>query len=132
MKPKTIFVLNAAVTIGYAAAFFIATGPLLAVYGIGPSAEAVFMARWFGVGLLAIGLTTWLTRDFAASTAGRAVAGALVLSYSVGVILAVWGTLGGPFNALGWIAVGFNSLLGLAMGWLRFGAAPHPIGGGAR
>jgi hypothetical protein len=120
MKPKTLFVLNSAVTIGYALAFFLAAEPLLAVYGIEPNPEGVFMARWFGVGLLSIGLITWRTRDTAAAAAGRAIAAALVVSYSSGVILAVWGTLFGPFNRLGWIAVGFNALLGVAMGTIGF------------
>ena len=113
--------VNSAVTIGYAGAFFVAAGPLLDLYGITPSPEASFMSRWFAVGLLANGLTTWFARNAADSPAGKSVAGALVVAYTVGVILAVWGTLVGPFNQLGWIAVGFNTLLGLAMGWVRFG-----------
>ena len=41
------------------------------------------------------------------------------LSYAVGVLLAVWGTLAGPFNALGWIAVAFNLVLSVAFGISR-------------
>lgn len=112
MKLKTLFILNAAIAVGYALAFFVATKPLLAVYGITPSVEGVFMARWFGVGLLAIGLVTWLARDAAESAAGRAIVRALAVTYGVGLVLALAGTFFGPFNALGWIAVGFNVLLG--------------------
>jgi hypothetical protein len=125
MKLKTLFVLNAAIAVGYALAFFLATGPLLAIYGITPSPEGVFMARWFGVGLLAIGLITWLARDVAESDAGRSVVRALTLTYGVGVLLALWGTLAGPFNQLGWIAVGFNLLLGLGFGYFHLNA-PKP------
>jgi hypothetical protein len=32
------------------------------------------MARWFGLGLLAIGLSTWLARDAAESAGGQAIA----------------------------------------------------------
>jgi hypothetical protein len=78
------------------------------------------MARWFGVGLLAMGLTTWLAREAAELDAGRAIARALSIAYGVGVVLAAWGSLFGPFNALGWIAVGFNLLLGAAFGFLAF------------
>jgi hypothetical protein len=120
MRAKTIFILNAVITAGYGIAFLLAASPLLAVYGISPNQEGVYMARWFGVGLLAIGLTTWFARDEAESTAGRAISRALVSSYGVGVVLAVWGTLFGPFNALGWIAVGFNLALGVAFGYLAF------------
>jgi hypothetical protein len=120
MRAKTIFILNAVITAGYGSAFLVAANPLLALYGIAPNQEGVYMARWFGVGLLAIGLTTWFARDEAESTAGRAISRALVSSYGVGVVLAVWGTLFGPFNALGWIAVGFNLGLGMAFGYLAF------------
>jgi hypothetical protein len=112
MTPRTLFIINAAIAVGYAVAFFVAAGPLLALYGISPSVEAVYMARWFGVGLLAMGSSTWLARDAADSQAGRALGQALALSYGIGVVLAVWGTLAGPFNQLGWIAVGFNAALG--------------------
>ena len=57
MRAKTIFILNAVITGGYAIAFLVAAGPLLAVYGIAPSHEGTYMARWFGVGLLANGLS---------------------------------------------------------------------------
>lgn len=123
MKPKTLFILNALIAVGYALAFFVAAGPLLAVYGIAPTAEAQFMARWFGVGLLAIGLSTWFVRDAAESPAARALVRALAVAYGVGTVLAVWGTLAGPFNALGWIAVGFNASLGLGFGYLQFRGA---------
>jgi len=36
------------------------------------------------------------------------------------VILALWGTLFGPFNALGWVAVGLNLFLGSSFAWLEF------------
>jgi hypothetical protein len=117
MRLRRLFILNSAIAIGYALAFFVATGPLLAVYGIEPNPEGTFMARWFGVGLLAMGLTTWLARDAADSPAGRAIVLALAISYGVGVLVAVWGTLFGPFNQLGWIAVGFNLLLGAAFAY---------------
>jgi hypothetical protein len=120
VRPKTLFILNGLIAVGYAVAFFLAAGPLLEVYGIMPNDESVFMARWFGVGLLANGLTTLLARDAAESEAGRAIGLALVASYSVGVVLALWGTLTGQFNALGWIAVGLNLVLGLGFWSFRF------------
>jgi hypothetical protein len=120
MSAKAIFTLNAVITAGYAIAFLMAANWLLAVYGIAPNQEAVYMARWFGVGLPGIGLITWFARGDAGSNAGRAISRALVFAYGVGVVLAGWGTLVGPFNALGWIAVGFNLMLCVASGYLAF------------
>jgi hypothetical protein len=112
MTRKRLFVLNAAIAGGYGVALLVATDPILDLYGITPNPEGVYMARWFGLGLVAIGLTTLLARDAADSAGGQAVAQALAVTYGIGVVLALWGTLFGPFNALGWIAAGLNLLLG--------------------
>jgi hypothetical protein len=124
MTLRRMFVANAVIAAGYGAALLVATGPILDVYGITPNPEGVYMARWFGLGLLAIGLTTWLARDAAASAGGLAIARALAVSYGIGVLLALWGTLGGPFNALGWIAVGLNLLLGAGFAYLQADRQP--------
>jgi hypothetical protein len=119
MTPKRLFMLNAAVAAGYGIALLVAAGPILDLYGIAPNTEGVYMARWFGLGLLASGLITWLARDAADTEGGHAVARALSVTYGIGVVLALWGTLGGPFNALGWIAVALNLLLGAGFASLR-------------
>jgi hypothetical protein len=93
MTPRRLFVANAVIAAGYGAALLLATDPILDVYGITLNPEAVYMARWFGIGLLAIGLTTWLARDAASSAGGLAIARALTVSYGIGVVLALWGTL---------------------------------------
>jgi hypothetical protein len=120
MTLKRLFVLNAVIAGGYGLALLVAADPILDLYGITPNPEGVYMARWFGLELLAIGLTTWLGRDAAESAGGRAVARALTITYGIGVVLAVWGTLSGPFNALGWIAVALNLLLGSGFAYTQF------------
>jgi hypothetical protein len=120
MTLKRLFVLNAVIAAGYGLALLVATDPILDLYGITPNPEGVYMARWFGLELLAIGLTTWLARDAAESAGGQAVAQALTVTYGLGVVLALWGTLSGPFNALGWIAVGLNFLLGSGFAYTQF------------
>jgi hypothetical protein len=117
MTLKRLFVLNGVIAGGYGIALLVAAGPILDVYGITPNPEGAYMARWFGLGLLAIGLSTWLARDAADSAGGEAVARALAVTYGIGVVLALWGTLFGPFNALGWIAVSLNLLLGSGFAW---------------
>lgn len=119
MTGKRLFMLNAVIAAGYGIALLVATGPILNLYGITPNLEGAYMARWFGVGLLSIGLTTWLAREAADSAGGQAIARALTVTYGVGIVLALWGTLFGPFNALGWIAVGLNLLLGLGFAYFQ-------------
>jgi hypothetical protein len=132
MTRRRLFVLNGAIAGGYGVALLLATGPILDVYGITPNPEGTYMARWFGVELLAIGLVTWLARDAADSAAGQAVARALAVSYGIGVVLALWGTLSGPFNALGWIAVTLNLLLGSGFAWSQLKAPAVSAPGSAR
>ena len=120
MTPKRLFVLNAVIAGGYGISLLTVTDPILEVYGIGANPDSVYMARWFGLELVAIGLTTWLARDAADSPGGRAIAQAFAVTYGIGVILALWGTLFGPFNALGWVAVSLNLLLGSGFAWFHF------------
>jgi hypothetical protein len=120
MTGKRLFMLNAVIAGGYGIALLTATGPILDLYGITPNPEGVYMARWFGLGLLAMGLTTWLAREAAEDAGGQAIARALTVTYAIGVALALWGTLFGPFNVLGWIAVGLNLLLGSGFAYAQF------------
>jgi hypothetical protein len=120
MTGKRLFMLNAVIAGGYGIALLVATGPILDLYGITPNPEGVYMARWFGLGLLAMGLTTWLARDAAEDAGGQAIAQALTVTYTIGVALALWGILFGPFNALGWIAVGLNLLLSSGFAYAQF------------
>jgi hypothetical protein len=96
MTGKRLFLLNAVIAGGYGLALLVATDPILDLYGITPNPQGVYMARWFGLELLAIGLVTWLAREAAESAGGRAIARALAVGYGIGVALALWGTLFGP------------------------------------
>jgi hypothetical protein len=120
MTSRRLFMLNAVIAGGYGIALLVATDPILDLYGIAPNPEGVYMARWFGLELLGIGLVTWLARDATEDAGGRAIARALAVTYGIGVVLALWGTLVGPFNALGWIAVGLNLGLGAGFAWFLY------------
>jgi hypothetical protein len=129
VTPKRLFIVNGVVAAGYGIALLVATGPILDIYGIAPNPEATFMGRWFALGLLANGLITWLARDSAETEAGRAIGFALTITYGVGAVLALLGTLSGPFNVLGWIAVGFNLVLGVGFAYSRFlRTGPNSVG----
>jgi hypothetical protein len=126
VTPRRIFILNGVIAAGYGIALVVAAGPILDVYGISPTPEAMFMGRWFGLGLLANGLITLLTRDFADGEVGRAIALALMTTYGFGIVLALSGTLLGPFNLFGWIAVALNVVLGSAFAFVRFRPSGPP------
>jgi hypothetical protein len=120
MTPRRLFVLNAVIAGFYGIALLAVTDPILDIYGIDANADGVYMARWFGLGLIATGLTTWLTKDAADAATGRAIAQALGITYGIGVVLAMCGTVFGPFNVLGVVAIGLNLLLGAGFVWFGF------------
>lgn len=128
MTPRRLFVVNAVIAAFYGVALLAVTDPILDIYGIDANGDGVYMARWFGLGLIATGLTTWFTRDAADTPTGPAIGRALAITYGIGVVLAAWGTVLGPFNALGVVAIGLNLLLGAGFAWLGF-VEPriHPI-----
>jgi hypothetical protein len=131
MTLRRLFVLNGVIAGGYGIALLVATDPILDVYGIAPQPGRGLHGALVRVELLAIGLVTWLARDAADSAAGLAVARALSITYGIGVVLALWGTLFGPFNALGRIAVGLNLLLGSGFTWSQL-SRPRAAGTGGR
>lgn len=120
MTPRRLFVLNAVIAGFYGIGLLVVTDPILNIYGIDANPDGVYMARWFGLGLIATGLTTWLTRDVADSPSGQAIGRALAVTYGIGLILASWGTIRGPFNALGLVAIALNLLLASGFAWLAF------------
>lgn len=126
MTRKRFFMLNGVIAGGYSVVLLVAAGPILDLYGISPNAEGVYMARWFGLELFAIGLVTWLARDASESRGGQAIGQALAITYGIGVVLALGGTLLGPFNELGWIAVGLNLLLGSGFAYYQLSTPRKP------
>ena len=72
MTRRRLFVLNAVIAAGYGIAPLVAAHPDPGRrWHHPPNLEGVYMARWFGVELLAIGLVTWLARNAAESAGGR-------------------------------------------------------------
>jgi hypothetical protein len=94
--------------------------PILDIYGVDANPHGVYMAAG-SAGLIATGLTTgWRGMRRILREGERSAGPWLAFTYGVGVILALWGTLSGPFNALGWVAVGLNLFLGSSFAWREF------------
>jgi len=80
---KRVFILNSVIAGGYGVVRLVAASPILDLYGISPSPEGAYVARWFGVELFAIGLVTWLVRAATESGGGLAIARALAVTYGI-------------------------------------------------
>jgi hypothetical protein len=118
MKLRTVFVFNTIVAIVYALCAFIIPETTLEMHGLGTDASTMWMGRFFAVELLGVGLVTWLVRDSEPGSTQRGIVLGLMIHDVVGIIIAVWATLTGGMNALGWLPVALYVLL--AAGYANF------------
>jgi hypothetical protein len=101
-------------------AYLLFPAPMLTFFGIGTSPSVTFAARFFGgsaLGWAVLGLTG---RGVPGRAGLGAIASSFAVSFGVGTILAVWGTLSGAINVYGWAAAGVCLIVTLVMGAYRF------------
>ena len=69
------------------------------------------MARYFGLTLLGQGVVVWPIKDAVDGKVLRGFLSGFALQSAIGLLVSIWGTLGGILNALGWSAVLIYALL---------------------
>ena len=122
MKLKHLFIINAIISLGYAFGQLLITETMFSLY-FGtetPTAEALLVARYFGWGLLAVGLICAFVANAPPSEAKQAIVKALFIADVVGLIVSLMGIFDGTFNALGWSAVVIYVFLAVGYGYFWF------------
>jgi hypothetical protein len=122
MKLKHLFIINAIISLGYAFGELLITKTMFSLY-FGPetpTAEALLAARYFGWGLLAVGLICAFVANAPPSEAKQAIVKALFIADVVGLIVSLMGIFSGTFTALGWSAVVIYVFLGIGYGYFWF------------
>ena len=122
MKLKHLFIINAIISLGYAFGELLITETMFSLY-FGtetPTAEALLVARYFGWGLLAVGLICAFVANAPPSEAKQAIVKALFIADVVGLIVSLMGIMDGTFNALGWSAVVIYVFLAAGYGYFWF------------
>ena len=120
MKLSQVYIFNTIVAIVYALGLLIVPSTIMTLHGISSDPSTLLMARYFGVGLLGIGLVTWLARNSDKSQAQDAISLGYLISYVVGFIVSLQATLTGQMNALGWLPVVIYLVLVAGLGYFRF------------
>lgn len=123
MNTRTVLTTAAVIALIFAVGLLLMPAFMATLYGIGTSPSEVLLARFFGTGLLAIGLINWLAKDMDYSTLRPILLGNLVADI-VGLIVSVMGTVGGVMNSLGWLSVALYLLLALGFAYLQFMGQP--------
>jgi hypothetical protein len=122
MKLKHLLIINAIVALVYALGELFAPRTLGSIYGFQNTAnpELMLTARYFGWGLLAVGLICALAANSPPSEARQAIVKGLFIAQIVGAIVSAMGIANGVFNAVGWSAVIIYLLLAIGYGYFWF------------
>lgn len=107
MTLKHLMIINAIIALVYALGELFVPQKLGAIYGFASTfnPELLLTSRYFGWGLLAVGLICALTANTSPSETKQALVKALFIAQIVGVIISLMGIINGVFNAMGWSAV---------------------------
>jgi hypothetical protein len=123
MNTRTVLTAAAVVALLFALGLILLPDFMGTLYGLGTSPVQALIARYFGTGLLAVGLINWFARDMDYAALRPILLGNLV-SDAVGLLVSLMGTLGGVMNAMGWSSVVLYLLLILGFGYLYFMGQP--------
>jgi hypothetical protein len=119
MKLRSFLTVAAVVPLVFAMGLLLVPEWLAVMYGIETSASAILMARLYGGALLAVGLTTWLCRDFTGVVLRPVIFGSLAAEIASLIVVLV-GMLSGTMNSFGWSAVVIYAAGGFGFVYYQF------------
>ena len=122
MKLNHLFIINAIIALAYAFGELLIPKTMFSLYFVTetPTPEVLLTARFFGWGLLAVGLICAFVANTPQSEAKQAIVKALFIADVVGLIVSLMGIFSGTFTALGWSAVIIYALLAAGFGYFWF------------
>ena len=104
MSVKTFLTIMSIVGLAFGFGNLLFPAQMGALYGMEPARGAEFMARYFGVALLAWATISWFAREFHDESDLRHVLAPSGVAFVAGLIVSTMGTLSGVTNALGWLS----------------------------
>lgn len=120
MKLSNLLVVAAAVGAVFGVGFVVASGPLLAIYGITLDKAGTLVAQLFGAALISLAVVNWFARNVTDPVARQAVVLGNLAGDVVGFVVILLGQLAGIANALGWSSVAIYLLLALGFAYVQF------------
>ena len=120
MKLSNLLVVAAAIGAIFGVAFVVASGPLLAIYGITLDKAGTLVAQLFGAALISLSVLNWLARNVTDPAARQAVVLGNLAGDVVGFVVILLGQLAGIANAIGWSNVAIYLLLALGFAYVQF------------
>lgn len=121
MTVKNWMVAKAIVCIVFGIGFVLITGFLANLFGMEMGSGGIAMARLFGGAFIFEAVALWYGRNSSLSDAAcRGIALAVVVSNTIGFIIALMATLSGVMNAFGWLPVVLYLVFALGFAYLLF------------
>jgi hypothetical protein len=120
MKLRTLYLLNAVVSLGFALGFFLMSPLLLGLFGMDNTADARTLAQLIGVELVVGGVTTLLARDVTDSKAVGAINTGNFLAGVLGTVIALLATLSGVMGWFGYMVTAVYLFIAVAFGYFQF------------
>jgi uncharacterized membrane protein len=102
MTAKTFLTISSIFAILYGLSFLLVPGQSIAMYGTEPEPHLVLLCRFLGSALLAFGIVQWFSKEFRDWDAVRAVLIAIAVLNALNLLVNLWGTAQGLFNAMAW------------------------------
>jgi hypothetical protein len=117
MKLKGLLIVNAVVLGGSGIFALLLPDRVLTLYGVESDSAIQLMAQYAGLGSLVIGLVAWFSRNVKDSKAQNSIVLAFFISYVIGAIVSVLGTISGIMK-VGWAVVGLYLVFALTYGYM--------------
>lgn len=119
MKLRTLLIVNAIVLGCSGTLAVLLPSSVLSLYGVESGPAAQLMAQYAGLGSLVIAMVAWFSRNVNDAKAQKAIIFAFLITYILGVIVSVFGTISGTMT-IGWAVVGIYLLFALGYGYILF------------
>lgn len=119
MKLNNLLVVAAVIGAVFGVAFVVASGPLLAIYGITLDKAGTLVAQLFGALLIGLAVLNWFARNVTDPDARQAVVLGNLTGDVVGFVVILIGQLAGIANTLGWVNVAIYLVLALGFAYVQ-------------
>ena len=120
MKLSNLLAVAAVIGAVFGVGFVVASGPVLAIYGITLDKAGTLVAQLFGALLIGLATLNWFARNVTEPEARQAVVLGNLVGDVVGFVVILIGQLSGIANALGWSNVAIYLLLALGFAYVQF------------
>jgi hypothetical protein len=120
VKLNNLLVVAAVIAAVFGVAFVLASGPLLAVYGITLDKAGTLVAQLFGALLIGFAVLNWFARNVTDPDARQAVVFGNLAGDVIGFVVILIGQLAGITNAVGWSSVAIYLLLAVGFAYVQF------------